>query len=129
MAAMSNYLELKMLDHFLGTSSTSAPSNVFLSLWTSDPTDAGSGNELSGSGYARQDINFAAASGGAAASNSTVTFPTATGSGWGTVTHIGIHDAATSGNLLYHGALSASKAIGAGDVMQVASGDITITAA
>ena len=128
MAAMSNYLELKMLDHFLGTASTSAPSNVFLSLWTSDPTDAGSGNELSGSGYARQVINFAAASGGAAASNSTVTFPTATGS-WGTVTHIGIHDAASSGNLLYHGSLSASKAIGSGDVMQVASGDITITAA
>ena len=124
MAAMSNYLELKMLDHFLGTASTSATSNVFLSLWTSDPTDAGSGNELSGSGYARQDINFAAASGGAAASNSTVTFPTATGS-WGP----GTHDAASSGNLLYHGSLSASKAIGAGDVMQVASGDITITAA
>ena len=128
MAAMSNYLELKMLDHFLGTSSTSAPSNVFLSLWTSDPTDAGSGTELSGDAYARQDINFAAASGGAAASNATVTFPTATGS-WGTITHIGIHDAATSGNLLYHSALSASKAIASGDVFQVASGAITITAA
>ena len=128
MAAMSNYLELKMLDHFLGTSSTSAPSNVFLSLWTSDPTDAGSGTELSGDAYARQDINFAAASGGAAASNATVTFPTATGS-WGTITHIGIHDAATSGNLLYHSALSASKAIASGDVFQVASGASTITAA
>ena len=128
MAAMSNYLELKMLDHFLGTASTSAPSNVFLSLWTSDPTDAGSGTELSGSAYARQDINFAAASGGAAASNSTVTFPTATGS-WGTITHIGIHDAVSSGNLLYHSALTASKAIASGDVFQVASGAITITAA
>jgi hypothetical protein len=128
MAAMSNYLELKMLDHFLGTASTSAPSNVFLSLWTSDPTDAASGTELSGDAYARQDINFAAASGGAAASNATVTFPTATGS-WGTITHIGIHDAASSGNLLYHGALSASKAIGSGDVFQVASGSLTITAA
>ena len=128
MAAMSNYLELKMLDHFLGTASTSAPANVFLSLWTSDPTDAGSGTELSGDAYARQDINFAAASGGAASSNATVTFPTATGS-WGTITHIGIHDAVSSGNLLYHSALSASKAIASGDVFQVASGAITITAA
>ena len=128
MAAMSNYLELKMLDHFLGTSSTSAPSNVFLSLWTSDPTDAASGNELSGDAYARQDINFAAASGGAAASNATVTFPTATGS-WGTVSHVAIFDASTSGNMLFHGALSASKTIASGDVMQVASGAITITAA
>ena len=128
MAAMSNYLELKMLDHFLGTASTSAPANVFLSLWTSDPTDAGSGTELSGSAYVRMDINFAAASGGAASSNSTVTFPTATGS-WGTITHIGIHDAVSSGNLLYHSALTASKAIASGDVFQVASGAITITAA
>ena len=128
MAAMSNYLELKMLDHFLGTASTSAPASVFLSLWTSDPSDAGSGTELSGDAYARQDINFAAASGGAASSNATVTFPTATGS-WGTITHIGIHDAVSSGNLLYHSALSASKAIASGDVFQVASGAITITAA
>ena len=128
MAAMSNYFALKLLDHFLGTASTSAPANVFLSLWTSDPTDAGSGTELSGSAYVRMDINFAAASGGAAASNSTVTFPTATGS-WGTITHIGIHDAVSSGNLLYHSSLTASKAIASGDVFQVASGAITITAA
>jgi len=112
----------------LGTGSFTAPSNVFLSLWTSDPTDAGSGTELSGSSYARQDINFGAASSGVATSSGVVTFPTATGS-WGTVTHIGIHDAVSSGNLLFHGALTASKAIASGDVFQVANGGITITAA
>jgi len=128
MAALSDYAENEMLDHMLGTGSFSAPANVFLSLWTSDPTDDGSGNELSGDGYARQDINFGAASSGVATSSGVVTFPTATGS-WGSITHIGIFDAVSSGNLLFHGALSASKTIGSGDVMQIANGAITITAA
>ena len=128
MAALSNFAENEMLDHMLGTGAYTAPSNVFLSLWTSDPTDAGSGNELSGSGYARQDINFGASSGGVATSSGVVTFPTSTGS-WGTITHIGIHTAGSSGDLLFHGALTASKAIGSGDVMQIANGAITITAA
>jgi hypothetical protein len=128
MAALSNFAENEMLDHMLGTGAYTAPTNVFLSLWTSDPTDAGSGTELSGSAYVRQDINFGASSSGVATSSGVVTFPTATGS-WSTVTHIGIHDAASSGNLLFHGALTASKAIASGDVFQVANGAITITAA
>tara|TARA_R110002167_G_scaffold30764_7_gene101635 strand:+ start:872 stop:1258 length:387 start_codon:yes stop_codon:yes gene_type:complete len=128
MAALSNFAENEMLDHMLGTGAYTAPSNVFLSLWTSDPTDAGSGTELSGSGYVRKDINFGASSSGVATSSGVVTFDTASGS-WGTVTHIGIHDAVSSGNLLFHGALTASKAIGSGDVMQIANGAITITAA
>jgi len=128
MAALSNFAENEMLDHMLGTGAYTAPSNVFLSLWTTDPTDAGSGNELSGSSYARQDINFSASSSGAAVSSGVVTFPTATGT-WGTITHIGVHDAASSGNLLFHGALTASKVIATGDVFQVASTGISITAA
>ena len=128
MAALSNYAENEMLDHMLGTGSFTAPSNVFLSLWTSDPTDAGSGTELSGSGYVRKDINFGAASSGVATSSGVVTFDTASGS-WGSVTHIGIHDAVSSGNLLFHGALTASKTIASGDIMQIADGAITITAA
>ena len=128
MAAMSNYLELKFLDHFTGRASTSAPSNVYVSLWTSDPTDAGSGNECSGTGYARQAITWNAASGGAITNAAIVDFPAAGGS-WSTLTHFGIHDAATSGNLLFHGALSASKAIATNDIMRIAAGGITITAA
>ena len=128
MAALSNFAENEMLDHMLGTGAYTAPSNVFMSLWTSDTTDAGSGNELSGSGYARQDINFSASSSGSAVSTGVVTFPTATGS-WGTVTHMGIHDAVSSGNLLFHGPLTASKAIGSGDVFRVADTGISITAA
>ena len=72
-------------------------------------------------------ITFASASSGSIASNSAVEFPTATGS-WGTVSHFGIYDASSSGNLLFHGAFSASKAIASGDILKVASGSLTISA-
>jgi hypothetical protein len=122
----SNYLELKLLDHSLGTTAYTQPSNVYIGLHTTSALDAGSGTELSGSGYARQAITFAAASSGSASSNSTVTFPTATGS-WGTVSHWSLWDASSSGNLLFHGSFAASKDIATGDVLKVSSGDITIS--
>ena len=126
--AKSNYLELKVLDHFLGTSSTTAPSNVYLALHTADPGEAGSGAEVSGNGYSRQAVTFAAASSGSAASNSVEEF-TASGGSFGTVSHFGIWDASSSGNLLYYGALTASKVIADGDTLRFASGAITISEA
>ena len=128
MSAKSDYLELKVIDHFLGTASTTAPSNVYLASHTADPLDAGTGAEVSGNGYARQAITFAAASSGSASSNSAEEF-TASGGDFGTITHFGIWDALTSGNLLYHGALTASKTIADGDTLRFASGNITITEA
>jgi len=124
--AKSNYLENKVIDHFLGTSSTTAPSNVFMALFTSNPTDANSGTEVSGNGYSRQAITFNAASSGSATNSSAETF-TASGGNFGTITHFGIFDASSSGNLLYHGALTDDKVIEDGDSLVVASGAITIT--
>lgn len=124
--AKSNYLENKVIDHFLGTSSTSAPSNVYMGLFTSNPTDANSGTEVSGNGYSRQVITFNTASSGSATNSSAETF-TASGGNFGTITHFGIFDASTSGNLLYHGALTDDKVIEDGDSLVVASGAITIT--
>ena len=128
MSAMSDYLENKFLDHFLGTSSTASPSNVYVALHTADPTDAGTGTEVSGNGYARQAITFGAASSGTA-SNSAVEFPAASGGDFGTITHIGIWDATTSGNLLFHSALTTSKTIADGDIFKIAASGIDITAA
>jgi len=128
MSAMSDFLELEVLDHVLGTGSYTMPSTVRIGLSTGSFGDDNSGTELSGSGYARQAITFAAASSGSAATNGTVTFPTATGS-WGSVSHYGIFDAASSGNLLIHGAFASAKTIGTGDVFRINSGDLTVTAA
>ena len=128
MSAMSNYLELEVLDHILSVGAYSMPADIYLGLSVASMAEDGSGTELSGSAYARQAITFAAASGGSSASNATVTFPTATGS-WGTVAYWSIWDAASSGNMMLHGAFSASKVIGTGDILRVNSGDVTVTAA
>ena len=125
---MSDYLELKFLEHFTGTSSTSSPSAVYLGLSTASLQDDNSGTELTGNNYSRKAITFASASSGSIASNAAVEFDAATGS-WGSVSHFGIFDAASSGNLLFHGAFSAAKTIASGDVLKVASGSLTITAA
>ena len=127
MSAMSDYLELKFLDHFTGTASTSAPSAVYLGLSTGSLGDDNGGTELSGNNYTRKAITFASASSGSIASNASVEFNSATGS-WGVISHFGLYDASSSGNLLFHGAFSASKTIASGDVLKVASGSLTISA-
>ena len=71
---------------------------------------------------------FDAAVSGATDNTSNVDFPAATAS-WGTVSHYGLFDASTGGNLLIHGAFTASKAIGTGDVLRIAAGELDITAA
>ena len=127
MSAFSNYLENKVLDHVFGGVAYGAPATLYLALYTSDPGDDNSGTECSGTSYARQTIAFTVTN-DTASNTSAVEFPTA-GSAWGTITHVGILDALTSGNLLAHGALTASKTVAQGDVFRVPAGDLDITLA
>jgi len=130
MAEMSNYLENALLNATLNATTYTAPATVYVSLWTSDPTDAGSGTEVSGGSYARTAVSFATASGtsGNVLNDADVTFPTATAS-WGVVGWIGINDAATSGNLLYHSPLDTSKTIDSGDIFKISTGNLSVTLA
>lgn len=128
MAAFSNYLENALINGTLRATTYTAPTTVYVGLFTTDPTDAGSGTEVSGNAYARQTATFAAPSNGAATTNADVQFPQATGN-WGTVTHFAIFDALTTGNMLYHGALTTSKVIETGDVFKIATGSLTVTLA
>ncbi len=130
MSALSDYAELKLLDHMVKSGATwTNPGSVFLGLATTSFLDAGSGTELSGNGYARVEITFGtSAASGSISNTAAVEFSAATGS-WGTVSHFGIFDASTSGNLLVHSALDASKAISSGDVFKIAISGITVTAA
>jgi len=128
MAEMSNFLENALINATLRNTTYTSVATVYVSLWTSDPTDAGSGTEVSGGSYARTAVTFGAPSNGVTTNNADVTFPTATGS-WGTVGWIGINDAATSGNLLYHTALDTAKAIDSGDIFKIVSGNLSVTLA
>ena len=128
MAEMSNFLENALINATLRNTTYTSVATVYVSLWTSDPTDAGSGTEVSGGSYARTSVTFGAPSNGVTTNSADVTFPTATAS-WGTVGWIGINDASTSGNLLYHTALDTAKAIDSGDIFKIASGNLSVTLA
>jgi hypothetical protein len=128
MAEMSNYLENALINVTLRATAYTAPTTIYVALYSNDPTDADTGTEISGTNYARQSVTFGAPSNGASTSSSAVEFPQA-GSAWGTITHIGLRDASTAGNLLYHTALDASKTIASGDVFRIASGSLSVTLA
>lgn len=119
----SDYLENKLLDHQLGKTSYTMPS-VWVGLYTAAPTDAGGGTEVTGGSYARKataGTDWNAASGGSSSNVNAVTFVTATGS-WGTVTHFGLFDAASAGNLLRWAILGTAKTISNGDTASFAGG-------
>jgi hypothetical protein len=126
MAEFSNFLENALINATLRATTYTSPATVYVSLWTTDPTDAGSGTEVSGGSYARTAVTFGAPSNGVTTNNADVTFPTATAS-WGTVGWIGINDALSSGNLLYHTALDLSKTIDTGDIFKIATGNLSVT--
>lgn len=128
MSAASNYTENLALTWLLTTGSATRPTAWYLALFTSDPTDAGSGTEVSGTNYTRKAVAFSVSS-DTASNSATITFDAAGSGGWGTITHVGVYDASTSGNLLFHGAVTTSKTIDAGDTFQVSSGNLTITLA
>ena len=128
MSEMSNYLESALINGTLRGTTYTAPTTVYLALYTSDPTDADTGTEVSGGSYARQSITMGAPSNGVSTNSAAIEFPQATGS-WGTVAYIGIRDALTTGNLLYHSPLDVSKAIDTGDIFKIAIGSLSVTLA
>lgn len=125
--SFSNYLETKVLDHVFGGTAYTAPATLYLALFTSNPGEDASGTEVSTSGtaYVRQAAAFTT-TGNTTSNTSAIEFPTATAS-FGTVSHVGLMDASTGGNLLAYAALSASKDIATGDVFRVPAGDLDIS--
>ena len=125
--SFSNFLETEILDHVFAGAAYTAPSTHYLALFTAAPGETGGGTEVttSGTAYVRKAVAFTT-TGNTTSNSAAVEFPTATAS-FGTVTHVGVFDAATSGNLMAYAALSSSKAIATGDVFRVPTGDLDIT--
>jgi len=121
---LSNYLEDKLIDHFLGTTTFTKPSAVYVALYTVAPSDVGGGTEVTGGSYARQTATFTASSAGATSNSANVDFVTMPAA---TVVAIGIHDASTGGNLLLWGTLTTNKTTDAGDTLRIATGDLDIS--
>lgn len=118
-------MENKIIDHMLRKVAYT-PQDIYVALYTGAPSDAGGGTEVSGGSYARQLAGLSAAAAGATSNAGDITFPTATAS-WGTITHVGLFDAVSGGNLMMWSALDDSKAVGNGDTFQINAGDLDVT--
>ena len=144
MAAFSNNFENKLIDFLLRAqalgvtgataAAASGPATVFVGLFTANPTDVGGGTEVVGGSYARVAVTSslanwagtqAAASttvssgtNGTTSNNAAITFPAPTAN-WGVFTAHAVFDAVTAGNLLFYGALTASKTVNSGDAAPV----------
>ena len=123
--SLSNTFETDVLEWLFTDTSVTRPTAWYIGLFTTDPTDAGTGTEVSGGSYVREAATFSVA-GDTATTTAAIEFPTATAS-WGTITHIGVYDASTAGNLIAHAALTASKTINTDDVFRIPAGDLDIT--
>lgn len=130
MAGFSDYLEDKVLDHVFGGNAYTAPSTLYVALYTSAPSDTGGGTEVSGGGYVRQTATFTVSGTNPTTASNTgaIEYPTATAN-YGTVTSVGIFDASSSGNLLAYANLTASKVVSTGDVFRFNAGDLDVTLA
>lgn len=125
--SFSNFLETEILDHVFGGNAYTAPSTLYVALFTSNPDEDGSGTEVSTSGtaYARQTATFTV-TGNEATNDSAIEYSTATAN-FGTVSHVGIMDASTGGNLLAYAALTTAKVIETGDVFRIPASYLDIT--
>jgi hypothetical protein len=135
--AKSDYLEVEFIEHIFRTNVIAVkPTILGIALFTAAPSDSGGGTELTGvGGYLRideppLDANWDAVGGGTdgkTANTNIITFPVPTAN-WGSVTHFGIFDALTTGNLLYWGALTDPKTVNDGDPAPTfPAGSLTIT--
>ena len=129
MSSFSDYTENLTLTWLFTASSATRPTAWYVALFTSPPSDPGGGTELSGNSYARVSTTFTVSgtSPTAATNAAAAEFATATGSNWGTITHLALFDASTSGNMLAWAPLTTSKVIDVGDVLRIPAGDLDIT--
>lgn len=142
MSAMSDFLENKLIDQLFRGQVAPTTTTLYVALLTAAPSDSGGGTEVSGGAYARVAVtssltNWAgtqaaastvasAGTGGQTSNNVSISFPTPTAN-WGTVTHFGIYDAASGGNLLFWGALTITKTINQADTVTFPAASLSIT--
>ena len=123
--SLTNTFETRVLEWILTTGSATRPTAWYLGLFTGAPGEAGGGTELSGDAYVREAVTFTV-SGDTATNSGAVEWPVATGD-WGTITHVAIFDALTSGNMIAYAALSNPKTINTGDVIRIPASDLDVT--
>lgn len=130
MSSFSDYTENLVLNWLFTTNSATRPTAWYVGLFTAAPSDTGGGTEISGNGYARTATGTMSVSGTSptlCTNSSAIEFPAASGGNWGTITHVAVFDASTSGNMLGWAALTTSRTINDGDILRIPANDLDIT--
>jgi hypothetical protein len=122
---ISNDLANKLANATVRNTSYTSPATVYVALYSTAPTASTAGTELSGSGYTRESVTFAAPVAGEVASNVAVSFGPATAN-WSPAVAMATVDAATGGNIMWFKTI-ATQLVKNGDTLDLDSGDITIT--
>jgi trans-2-enoyl-CoA reductase len=141
MSAASNYTEDRTLDYWLKANSaaSTSPATVYVALFTTDDSTGGTSDLLEAgtltnevttvaTAYVRKAVTFGVITNGSVSNSGNITFDTATAN-WGTITHIAVMDASTSGNVLFYGSLDTAREILTDDTFQITTGNLTVTLA
>jgi hypothetical protein len=123
--SFSNTYETNVLTWTFTTGAVTRPTAWYIGLFTSDPGEAQGGTEVSGGSYVREAVTFTV-SGDLATNSAAIEWPVATAS-WGTITHIAVYDASTSGNQIAYAPLTNAKTIASGDVLRIPASELDIT--
>lgn len=116
------YYANKLLDHVTKNATYTAPTGLYLALFTDEPGRISPYlNELTG--YTRQAVTFGAASNGIAANTNAVSFGTLPSA---TIRYWGLFDAATNGNLLEYFKMPSEWVVGSGLGADVNVGNLLI---
>jgi len=126
MSALSNFLESQLFNHIFRNIAYMSPTTVFVAFYTSDPTDADTGTEVAGGGYVRQAMTFTAPTNGAGDNSALLDWGTASAD-WGNVTHFGIRDSLTAGNLLLYAPMTIARNIKLGDTVKINANELDVS--
>jgi len=125
--SMTDYLENQLLAAVLNKGTFTGPTTLYVALFTSDPTEAGTeGVEVSDPAYERQVVIFSSAVDGTVKNTNLIEFPSSE-NGYGIITHIGILDSATGGNILFYKQLDTAIVADAGVGVQIAIEGLTVS--
>lgn len=125
MGSITNYFENKIVSHVMSGTAWTPPTTYYAALFTATPGETGGGTEASAGAYARQACTFMTTA-SEAENAAQIEFPVST-SDHGTITAVGLYDAATSGNLVAFHALSPTKTYNTGETIRIPAGEFTIT--
>lgn len=126
MSDMTNYLQGKLVNAIFNGVTFQGTGNYYAALFTSDPTKKGNqDDEVTDNSYERQSITFSSTQDGITTNSVEITFSPAE-VGYGTVTHIGVLDSPTGGNILFYKRFGVAIDVGEDKGVRIIEGNLSI---